>query len=124
MIAIFIVVIVGSLNDWQKERQFRKLNDKKEDRGVKVIRDGKEQIINIKVRLIYSVDFDGKALILLPLRMYWSVTLPCSSLVRLFRATVFSSVDTTCVAMNLVLLASRMRSKRYACYELCGWSRN
>ncbi|CAE6429378.1 unnamed protein product [Rhizoctonia solani] len=46
MIAILIVVVVGSLNDWQKERQFRKLNDKKEDRGVKVIRDGKEQIIN------------------------------------------------------------------------------
>lgn len=50
MVAILIVVIVGSLNDWQKERQFRKLNDKKEDRGVKVIRDGNEQIINIKVR--------------------------------------------------------------------------
>jgi Ca2+-transporting ATPase len=49
MIAILIVVVVGSLNDWQKERQFRKLNDKKEDRGVKVIRDGKEQIINVKV---------------------------------------------------------------------------
>lgn len=48
MIAILIVVIVGSLNDWQKERQFRKLNDKKEDRGVKVIRDGKEQVINVK----------------------------------------------------------------------------
>ncbi|CAE6514845.1 unnamed protein product [Rhizoctonia solani] len=36
MIAILIVVVVGSLNDWQKERQFRKLNDKKDDRGVKV----------------------------------------------------------------------------------------
>ncbi|KZV94727.1 calcium-translocating P-type ATPase [Exidia glandulosa HHB12029] len=43
MIAILIVVLVGSLNDWQKERQFRVLNEKKEDRGVKVIRDGKEQ---------------------------------------------------------------------------------
>jgi Ca2+-transporting ATPase len=50
MIAILIVVVVGSLNDWQKERQFRKLNDKKEDRGVKVIRDGNEQVINVKVR--------------------------------------------------------------------------
>ena len=49
MIAIIIVVLVGSLNDWQKERQFRALNEKKDDRTVKVIRDGREQQINIKV---------------------------------------------------------------------------
>ncbi|KAI6009320.1 Ca-transporting ATPase [Pisolithus marmoratus] len=42
MIAILIVVIVGSLNDWQKERQFKALNEKKEERGVKVIRNGVE----------------------------------------------------------------------------------
>ncbi|PFH53183.1 hypothetical protein AMATHDRAFT_138450 [Amanita thiersii Skay4041] len=48
MIAILIVVIVGSLNDWQKERQFRSLNEKKEERGVKVIRDGLEKVIDIK----------------------------------------------------------------------------
>ncbi len=42
-------VIVGSVNDWQKERQFKVLNDKKEERGVKVIRDGAETIIDIKV---------------------------------------------------------------------------
>ena len=28
--------MVGSLNDWQKERQFQVLNAKKEDRAVKV----------------------------------------------------------------------------------------
>ncbi|KDN36653.1 hypothetical protein RSAG8_10695, partial [Rhizoctonia solani AG-8 WAC10335] len=55
MIAIIIVVVVGSLNDWQKERQFRKLNDKKEDRGVKVIRDGKEQVINVKEVLVGDI---------------------------------------------------------------------
>ena len=49
MIAIIIVVLVGSLNDWQKERQFRALNEKKEDRTVKVIRDGREQQVNIRV---------------------------------------------------------------------------
>lgn len=49
IVAITIVVVVGSLNDWQKERQFRRLNEKKEDRGVKVIRHGDEMIINIKV---------------------------------------------------------------------------
>ncbi|EJU04832.1 calcium-translocating P-type ATPase [Dacryopinax primogenitus] len=48
VIAILIVVLVGSLNDWQKERQFKKLNEKKEDRSVKVIRMGREMLINIK----------------------------------------------------------------------------
>ena len=47
MIAIIIVVVVGTLNDWQKERQFVKLNKKKEDRTVKVIRSGKSQEISI-----------------------------------------------------------------------------
>lgn len=36
IVAIIIVVMVGSINDFQKERQFRKLNAKKEDREVKV----------------------------------------------------------------------------------------
>jgi Ca2+-transporting ATPase len=48
MIAIAIVVIVGSINDWQKERQFKALNERKEERGVKVIRDGVEKVIDIK----------------------------------------------------------------------------
>ncbi|KAK3945570.1 hypothetical protein QBC46DRAFT_94474 [Diplogelasinospora grovesii] len=41
IVAILIVVIVGSLNDYQKERQFAKLNKKKQDRVVKVVRSGK-----------------------------------------------------------------------------------
>ncbi|KAM7223988.1 plasma membrane calcium-transporting ATPase [Rhypophila decipiens] len=45
--AIAIVVLVGSLNDWQKERQFAKLNKKKQDRVVKVVRSGK--IIEISI---------------------------------------------------------------------------
>ncbi|KAJ7052601.1 Ca-transporting ATPase [Mycena amicta] len=48
MIAILIVVLVGSINDWQKERQFQELNDKKEERGVKVIRNGVETVVDIK----------------------------------------------------------------------------
>ncbi|KAF9565395.1 calcium-translocating P-type ATPase [Agrocybe pediades] len=48
MIAIAIVVVVGSVNDWQKERQFKALNERKEERGVKVIRDGVEKVIDIK----------------------------------------------------------------------------
>jgi Ca2+-transporting ATPase len=45
--AILIVVIVGSLNDWQKEKQFKTLNAKKEDRLVTVIRSGREQRIDV-----------------------------------------------------------------------------
>ncbi|KAK3994610.1 hypothetical protein QBC44DRAFT_235775 [Cladorrhinum sp. PSN332] len=41
IVAIAIVVIVGSLNDYQKERQFAKLNKKKQDRVVRVVRSGK-----------------------------------------------------------------------------------
>ncbi|KAL0954828.1 hypothetical protein HGRIS_003773 [Hohenbuehelia grisea] len=48
VVAILIVVMVGSLNDWQKERQFQALNEKKDERGVKVIRDGVEHVIDIK----------------------------------------------------------------------------
>lgn len=47
IIAILIVVFVGSVNDWQKERQFVKLNRKKEDRKIKLIRSGKTQEISV-----------------------------------------------------------------------------
>ncbi|KAH9052618.1 hypothetical protein EDB87DRAFT_422577 [Lactarius vividus] len=46
-VAILIVVTVGSLNDWQKERQFKTFNEKKEDHRVKVIRDGRERQIPV-----------------------------------------------------------------------------
>jgi Ca2+-transporting ATPase len=45
--AILIVVLVGSLNDWQKERQFAKLNRKKQDRIIKVTRSGKQIEISV-----------------------------------------------------------------------------
>lgn len=48
-------VMVGSLNDWQKERQFRILNDKKEERGVKVIRCGDERVIDVKDLLVGDI---------------------------------------------------------------------
>ncbi|ORY19018.1 hypothetical protein BCR34DRAFT_595845 [Clohesyomyces aquaticus] len=47
MVAIVIVVVVGALNDWQKERQFVKLNKKKEDRYIKVIRSGRTREITV-----------------------------------------------------------------------------
>ncbi|KAG0321173.1 hypothetical protein BGZ99_004074 [Dissophora globulifera] len=46
--AVAAVVFTNAINDYQKERQFRKLNAKKEDRQVKLLRDGREQEVNIK----------------------------------------------------------------------------
>jgi len=47
IVAIVIVVVVGTLNDWQMERQFNKLNQKHNDRTVKVIRSGKSVEISV-----------------------------------------------------------------------------
>ncbi|EGG04963.1 uncharacterized protein MELLADRAFT_48992 [Melampsora larici-populina 98AG31] len=48
LIAVAIVTIVGSLNDYQKEKQFVKLNSKKEDRMIKLLRNSGEQtLVNI-----------------------------------------------------------------------------
>ena len=55
MVAIIIVVVVGAANDWQKERQFVKLNKKKEDRNVKVIRSGKSREISVHDILVGDV---------------------------------------------------------------------
>ncbi|KXN66635.1 calcium-translocating P-type ATPase, partial [Conidiobolus coronatus NRRL 28638] len=47
LVAVAIVVMVSSLNDYRKEKQFQKLNSKKEEREIKVTRDGKVQMISI-----------------------------------------------------------------------------
>lgn len=47
MIAVVVVVLVGAVNDYQKELQFMKLNRKKENREIIVIRDGEEALISI-----------------------------------------------------------------------------
>jgi Ca2+-transporting ATPase len=47
IVAIAIVVVVGAANDWQKERQFVKLNKKKDDRTIKVIRSGQLREISV-----------------------------------------------------------------------------
>ena len=55
MVAIVVVVIVGAANDWRKERQFVKLNKKKEDRKVKVVRSGKSVEISVYDVLVGDV---------------------------------------------------------------------
>ncbi len=54
-VAIVIVVVVGAANDWQKERQFVKLNKKKVDRDIKVIRSGKSRQISVHDILVGDV---------------------------------------------------------------------
>ena len=46
-IAILIVVLVSALNDWQKEKAFARLNAKKDEREIRVIRSGKTVVISI-----------------------------------------------------------------------------
>lgn len=55
--AIFIVVVVGAVNDWQKERQFSRLNAKKEERDVKALRDGSERMLSIYSIVVGDVLF-------------------------------------------------------------------
>jgi Ca2+-transporting ATPase len=47
MVAIVIVVLVGTVNDWQMQRQFNTLNKKAGDRTVKVIRSGKSVEVSV-----------------------------------------------------------------------------
>ncbi|WFD18409.1 P-type Ca(2+) transporter [Malassezia caprae] len=47
LVAVAIVDLVGSLNDWQKERQFRSLDSKKEARNIKVLREGKQCLVDV-----------------------------------------------------------------------------
>jgi Ca2+-transporting ATPase len=55
IVAIVVVVVVGSLNDYQKERQFVKLNKKKEDRQVNVIRSGRTREVSVYDILVGDV---------------------------------------------------------------------
>lgn len=55
MMAVVVVVLVGAVNDYQKELQFVKLNQKKENRKIIVIRKGKETLISIYNLLVGDI---------------------------------------------------------------------
>ncbi|ORY05891.1 calcium-translocating P-type ATPase [Basidiobolus meristosporus CBS 931.73] len=55
IVAILIVILVGSINDFQKEKQFRNLNRKKEDREIKVARNGSTCLISIHDLLVGDI---------------------------------------------------------------------
>ncbi|WFD29752.1 P-type Ca(2+) transporter [Malassezia sp. CBS 17886] len=55
MVAVVIVDLVGSLNDWQKERQFRALDAKKDKRSVPVRRNGAKKMVDVHDVLVGDV---------------------------------------------------------------------
>jgi Ca2+-transporting ATPase len=55
IVAILVVVLVGALNDWQKERRFRGLNRKKQDRVVTVVRSGRAARVSVYDVLVGDV---------------------------------------------------------------------
>ena len=55
IVAVFIVGGVSSLNDWQKGKQFEALNEKREERSVKVVRDGREHLIDIHTVVVGNI---------------------------------------------------------------------
>lgn len=55
MIAVVVVVLVGAINDYQKELQFMKLNRKKEDHDVVVVRNGHKVLVSIHDLLVGDV---------------------------------------------------------------------
>lgn len=57
LLAVVIIVLVTAVNDYNKEKQFMKLNAKKEDRQVIVIRDGEKTYIPIGELLVGDVLF-------------------------------------------------------------------
>lgn len=55
IVAIVIVVLVSAVNDYNKERQFAKLNAKKEDRQIVVFRSGQKHFISINDLLVGDI---------------------------------------------------------------------
>ena len=47
LVAVIIVVLVTGFNDYRREKQFVKLNAKKDDREIKVIRSGKSILVSV-----------------------------------------------------------------------------
>jgi len=47
LFAVMTVVLVSSINDYQKENQFRALNAKRDDKEIKLIRNGKECMVSV-----------------------------------------------------------------------------
>ncbi|KAI8997400.1 PMCA-type calcium-translocating P-type ATPase [Pilobolus umbonatus] len=57
IVAVIVVLITNAINDYEKEKQFRKLNSKKEDRLIEVLRAGVTQQIHIQELVVGDIMF-------------------------------------------------------------------
>ncbi|KAE9567132.1 Calcium-transporting ATPase 2 [Colletotrichum fructicola] len=55
VVAIFVIVFASAATDWQKNHRFAKLNERKEQRDVKVIRSGKTQNLSVYEVLVGDI---------------------------------------------------------------------
>ena len=55
IVAVLIVIGVGSINDWQKKKQFEALKEKREERSIKVVCDGRKQLIHIQYVVVGDI---------------------------------------------------------------------
>lgn len=55
IVAILVVVLVGAANDYQKEKQFTRLNSKKDSRDVVVLRSGDELMVSVYDLLVGDI---------------------------------------------------------------------
>ncbi|KAJ3187418.1 hypothetical protein HDU85_006706 [Gaertneriomyces sp. JEL0708] len=55
LVAVLVVVLTNSINDYQKERQFRKLSSAKADRKVKVLRSERQMTIPISQLVVGDI---------------------------------------------------------------------
>ena len=55
LVAVVVIILASAINDFQKELKFRKLNKKKEDRNIWVVRSGRMQEIRISHVLVGDV---------------------------------------------------------------------
>ncbi|KAJ2787984.1 plasma membrane calcium [Coemansia interrupta] len=55
IVAIAVVTLVASINDYQKEKQFRRLNAKKNDRKVRLTRGGQERLVSTNCVLVGDI---------------------------------------------------------------------
>eukprot|EP00002_Diphylleia_rotans_P008168 TRINITY_DN1790_c0_g2_i3.p1 TRINITY_DN1790_c0_g2~~TRINITY_DN1790_c0_g2_i3.p1 ORF type:complete len:1013 (-),score=226.89 TRINITY_DN1790_c0_g2_i3:998-4036(-) len=55
LFSVLVVVSVSALNDFAKEKQFRKLNAQASDVGVNVIRNGKQEVVSIFKLLVGDI---------------------------------------------------------------------
>ncbi|KAJ2363006.1 plasma membrane calcium, partial [Coemansia sp. RSA 2611] len=55
IVAISVITLVSSINDFQKEKQFRRLNAKKNNRRVRVTRGGQERLISTNCVLVGDI---------------------------------------------------------------------